>query len=389
MQAYAAKGRKTAEFYSWSLVSGLWAGLPSLPYATHPNPHWASKPPGKGSDGVCDARGSVFVLHGSSTLAWWRYDIPTGTWHVLADVPEGPSGKKVKGGTDLVYLRRADSGYVYCLKGPGCDFLRYDIAQDRWDRLAPLPAGGNGKWLYGSWLCCEHENADVIYAHKAKYHELYRYCPDGDSWSGDLGGMPFVGRSGRKKKSKDGGCAVWAGDDIFALKGGGSQELWRYDPGWGTWQEFGTMPSYGSTGKKRKVKGGAGIVYCPESGLAYALKGNRTRELWRINLAWMVSPGGGSQAAASPRAPARVPGFRLAPNPLCGTRLSVCCDPGTGGPAAVTVLDPLGRVRLRGERTLPHSGRFELDVARLGPGVYLVSLETGGSRQVEKLVIGR
>jgi len=79
--------------------------------------------------------------------------------------------------------------------------------------------------------------------------------------------------AGKSKKSKDGGSAAWFGGSIYALKGGNTQELWRYDPGPDSWHELDTLPLVGSAGRKRKVKAGGGIVAADDA--LYALKGTR------------------------------------------------------------------------------------------------------------------
>jgi hypothetical protein len=111
---FAAKGYKTNDFYAYDLVDTTWWPLSGMPYQIHPL--WASKPPRKGARGVCDGIGAVYATQGNNTLAWWKYVMSADTaggkpWAYLTDVPLGPYRKKIKGGTDLVYVP-GDTGFI-------------------------------------------------------------------------------------------------------------------------------------------------------------------------------------------------------------------------------------------------------------------------------------
>jgi len=91
--------------------------------------------------------------------------------------------------------------------------------------------------------------------------------------------MPFISqKTGRNKKSKDGGDAAFYNGFIYALKGGNTCEFYRYNIATNSWTELDPMPDFGSTGKKRRVKQG-GALACAD-GSFYAFKGGKTREFW-------------------------------------------------------------------------------------------------------------
>ncbi|MEO0074257.1 MAG: hypothetical protein ABIK43_06340, partial [candidate division WOR-3 bacterium] len=273
---YCGKGYKTGDFYSRPVLGHNWAALTPIPNGTE------AKPPYKGAQGVCDGNGSVYATKGNNTVGFWRYDIATMSWSQLASVPLGASGKKVKGGTDMVYVVENDTGYVYLLKGYKTDFFRFNTVTNTWDTLLPeAPVGSKGRWDKGSFLV--YDGTGTIYAHKAKYHELWSFDLATHTWATvPLPGMPLVGRLGKSKKSKDGGCGAWYDGSIYALKGGNTQEFWRFSTGIGLWTELETIPSYGSTGKRKRVKAGGDIVYSTYA--FWALKGNKTLEFWRYGL---------------------------------------------------------------------------------------------------------
>jgi len=85
----------------------------------------------------------------------------------------------------------------------------------------------------------------------------------------------------RNRPVRAGGCLVSTGTGIYALKGGGCAEFFRYEPGIRIWSELAPMPS-GQSGHKPKA--GAAMSWDKENRI-YALKGRNTREFWLYNIA--------------------------------------------------------------------------------------------------------
>jgi hypothetical protein len=274
----------------------------------------------------------------------------------------------------MVYVQEGDTGYAYLLKGYKQDFFRFNTVSGVWDTSLPMaPAGMKPKWDKGSWVV--YDGTQYIYAHKAKYHELWQFDVATHTWgTAALPGMPLAGMMGKSKKSKDGGSAAYYARAIYALKGGNTQEFWKLTlPG--TWTEKETLPAFGSTGKKKRVKAGADIV--PWGGATfYAMKGNKTLECWRY-----VESGLGEAAAVSAvvRAASR-------PGPGGGTTCSQSSItpggslglPGGGvAPAVVRVYDVLGREV------------FASRASRMGlaAGVYLIAGTGRTGTVVRRLVV--
>jgi hypothetical protein len=230
-----------------------------------------------------------------------------------------------------------------------------------------------------------------LLAHKAKYHELHAFDLTAQTWdSTGRTGMPFIGMIGRKKKSKDGGSAAVYDNDIYALKGGNTQEFWYYDPEADTWEELDTMPAFGSAGRKKRVKHGADIVLDPRGGRQafYALKGNKTREMWLWAPGTPAARPARSGVAGLGLQTAGEVGFDLLPNPSYDGRARLRFTLPSAGPARFTVFDVSGRTvatrRTAGTRT----GTVALGLGRLSAGIYLVKLETDGFVLTRKLVVG-
>jgi len=208
--------------------------------------------------------------------------------------------------------------------------------------------------------------------------------------------MPLIGMLGKSKKSKDGGSAERLAngtDALYALKGGNTQEFWKYtlpvDTGVGVWSELDTIKALGSTGKKKKVKGGGDLTVHLVRGSVFALKGNKTNELWEY------TPFGG--LALAPRADrsgvmakqvvSTGYGAALAPNPLADGYATLRYSLPRSGPATLYVYDATGSAVVTKSILAGRSGSTSLDLRNLSAGVYLVKLSTEGYTATHKLVV--
>jgi hypothetical protein len=210
--------------------------------------------------------------------------------------------------------------------------------------------------------------------------------------TGQLAGMPFIGSSGKKKKSKDGGSAASLDDYIYALKGGNTDEFWRYDPELDSWAEYEPMPLLGSSLKSKKVKAGADIVSAGD--YLFALKGNKTLELWRYTPA-LYAPRPtlyarlGVQSGVMHDASGALHVF---PNPLRAGVFNVSFGVGAArmprSGARVSLYDAVGRA-IGTWMFLPQQDRLSLDLNGLSDGVYVMRVDAGNHVAIEKLVIQR
>jgi hypothetical protein len=267
------------------------------------------------------------------------------------------------------------------LKGYKNEFYRYDVGGDSWQTLTPAPAGGNVKWDKGSWLAYDGVNKK-IYAHKAKYHEFYSYNTETDSWSGALTAMPIAGSAG-SKKSKDGGCGAYQSTKVYALKGGGTFEFWRYHIVGDSWGELASMPA-GASGKK--VKAGADIV---STGTAlYATKGNKQNELWTYvpgAFLFGLPERSGVMAGVSG---VRGSAFAIAPNPLASGYGVLRYSLPKARAANLSVFNVAGQ-RVMTQALLGRSGIVNLDLRHVSNGVYLAKLVCDDFACTQKLLVQR
>ncbi len=376
--AYAGKGSKTSEVYRYDAAADSWQPCAPIPDGTE------NKKPGKGAAAAADGAGHVYVTKGNNTSGFYEYDANANAWTRKSDVPVGLSNKKVKGGTDIVWAYEGGNGYAYLLKGYMIELYRYNPANDSWYALTPAPAGASVKWDKGSWLA--YDNGSYIYAHKAKYHEFYRYDVDTDAWSPALTAMPIPGSAGGKK-SKDGGSAAWQDGVIYALKGGGTQEFWQYRIPSGIWTELAGMP-LGI--KKKKVSAGADIAgYC--DGVFLALKGNKTNELWRYVVSpGIVAPAPGQEGVMADGLATGDSRMTIAPNPLTSGFATIRFSGSSFivHRSLLSVYDMSGRC-VRQSAICNRQSAMVLDLRAMPAGVYVVTVEADGFTAAQKLVVQR
>jgi hypothetical protein len=382
---YASKGYKTGDFYSYSVPSGTWTTLTSIPLGSE------GKPPYKGSALCTDGNGHIYLTKGNNTVGFWGYDAnpeASGAWTQLTNVPLGASNKRVKQGANIAWATRNGVGFAYLLKGYRTEFYKYDPVANAWYNLLDAPIGpyNHAKWDDGSWLVADQEDGNILYAFKAKYMEFYRFYCDKDSWSAPLNPMPIPGSAGNKK-AKAGSCAAWYSGKIYAFKGGNTNEFWRYFPESDTWQKQDDIPLWGSTGARKKIKAGAALAGYPGTGI-YAFKGNKSLDFWRYT-PYDVAAGAqpsrdGVTAGATEIGNVS---FAIAPNPLSGGFATVRYNLPNAGLATLNVFDVTGRTVLTQTLAASRTGTASLDLRKLEAGVYLVKVATEGFSTTQKLVV--
>jgi hypothetical protein len=370
---YANKGNKTNDFAKFDPTTDGWTSKKDKPSGRE------AKTNGKGAAIASDGNGMLYSTKGNNTLGFYESNAALDSWVQKPDVPLGVNNKKVKGGTGLAYA----DGAVYVLKGYKNEFYKYNPVDSIWTTLPVAPAGANMKWDKGSWLVSDGQH--TLYAHKAKYHEFYKYDTEMDTWSTVLTPMPIPGKAGNKK-SKDGGSAAWFEDQIYAFKGGNTNEFWRYTPLGDSWREQDSIPKVGTTGKKKKVKAGAGLAGYPGTGV-FGTKGNKCLEFW------LYTPY--PPAMAQPSREGITAGsfdignvsFAIAPNPLSGGFATVRYSLPKAGSATLYVYDVMGRPMLTQAMVAGRTGTASLDLRKLNTGVYLVKVTTEGFSTTQKLVV--
>jgi hypothetical protein len=157
-------------------------------------------------------------------------------------------------------------------------------AGNGWIRRADIPVGGRNKAVKdgGSLASAGRSDSAFIYALKGNGTcEFYRYNAASNTWEAKES-IPAFGSSGKKKAVKKGAALAGTDDAVYAFKGNGTLEFWSYVPGHAPypWVQLADVPA-----GTRMVKQGSGAVVAQtgDTTYLYFLKGSGTNEFYRYN----------------------------------------------------------------------------------------------------------
>jgi hypothetical protein len=191
--------------------------------------------------------------------------------------------------------------------------------------------------------------------------------------------------TGKRKKAKDGSAGVVRDGILYAIKGGNTQEFWRLDIDRGLWSELDTIPAVGSTGRKKRIKGGGDMTF--GCGQLFVLKGGKTLENWAwgpLGQAQGAGPGRRDGLQSDCRLPIGVSGLQAERNPVPVGQARLHYSLPTFGTAWLEVVDASGRVVSR--RLVTGSGG-SVALSGLGRGVYVARLAGPGWSRSLKLTV--
>jgi hypothetical protein len=271
---YALKGNNTRDFYSYDIAFNQWAIKCSVPYYIFDSLRTLKRKVKNGTSAI-SSDSLIFIVKGGVPGELWAYNTNNDSWIQKRPLREA---KNLKLGTGLAYY----NGYIYCLVGGSkyFEFYQYDINHDTWTLLNPAPAGSyNNRYRDGSSIVYGGDNKIYALKGRAHYNEFYVYDILTNSWE-ERESLPFSTRNiHRKYRMTFGGAMCCDGvNTIYAIKGGGRNEFWKYNTIADNWSSLETIPRL----YKRSVpRSGAGITYA--DGRVWLLKGNKTFEFWVYN----------------------------------------------------------------------------------------------------------
>jgi hypothetical protein len=396
---YFLKASKSPDFYAYtpepSPGLGTWEQLTAMPLGDKATGD--GKDPKRGAAIAAYEPKTLYVARGNNTYGFWKFEASADTnetlgWTKLQNIP--PGAKKVKYGTGLAPVTKGGNDYLFCMKGAKTtEFYLFDLTTNAWSTPLKAPATGpSGKIGYKKGSCLAYDGSEWVYVLKGYYGDFFRYNVEMDSWD-DLSQYNYklmLNREGKKKKPKDGAALVYNDDNVYMLKGGNTNEVWRYSVASDSWTQmdetWDILP--GASGKKVK-DGGAMVSF----GLAfYASKGRNTPEFYKHcppTFAIASTPATPTENEGAMGKKLATGEFKLliAPNPAINVT-AVRYNLPVAGPVTFKLYNVTGALVKSYANTTPtKDGVLMLDTKTLPSGVYILRFNSGDIRVTRKLVL--
>jgi hypothetical protein len=387
---FAFKGNNTCEFYRYNTVSNAWLASDSIPLF---NRYTRKKGVKAGGTLARSPDGALFATKGNSTYDFWQLDPNrplAQRWLERADVPSGD--KPVKDGACAVAVRihypdASDTNWVYLLKGSGTyEFYRYNALTDGWQTMTPAPTGSPVR-TFKKGSCLAYDGADTIFGLKGGTQQLFAYSISGRNWVT----RDTLPRGPAKKKTGGGTGIAYADRLLYCLKGNNSDEFWTYECGARVWYQ---AASIGASTKR--VNAGGALVYAESKDACYAFRGNNTLEFWTYGTSADRYPLSADRRPKDVQGTAncglRTAELRIFPNPFSSSfSPAISYSLPVAGNVSLKLYDISGKLvgtLLSGYRPAG-SYSYSLLTAHcsLGSGVYLLKFETEGYATTSKLII--
>jgi hypothetical protein len=230
---FALRGGEMTDFWHYSISHNEWTVLPGAP-----------APVGEGG-GIVEVFSHVFckpgrfyvaALRGGNTTDFWTFNIEQNRWCEWSSTPApvGPGGA-------IAQLQRI--GEIYVLRGNGTtDFWRLKDSQWKALKSTPGPVGAGGGLVginYGT-----RSQKDVLYALQGGGSTaVWKYDVDTDSWThqSDVPGPVGAGGAITSPNFGDEGT-------LSVLQGGGVTSVWSLDIAGNSWKLMADAPGAITTG---------------------------------------------------------------------------------------------------------------------------------------------
>jgi hypothetical protein len=375
---YLLKGSSTCEFYRYDPATGMWLALDEIPRRGRDN-----KPRSVQAGGTLAQVNGKFYATKGGCLEFWEYDpaaAPGYRWTQKADVPAG--NNNLSAGASAIGVNIGPAGHVYLLRASGTfEFYRYDVSNDHWQAMAAAPGQRGEEFKIGSAI--SFDGTDTVFALKGVLDKFYAYAVSTDSWLT----KPDLPLGSRRKQAKGGAAIYNHMRRVYCIKGSNSQEFWVYNCDGDSWTQGSDVPL---GARRSRVQDGGTLVYCRASRYLFCSKGTSS-EFWSFgHLSNVIGPQSSEQVVA-----VQVPGvntYGLATaSALVPGRDRVFYALPKSGNVNLTLYDVTGRVARILVNGWQLAGRHEvsLDAASLAQGVYLLRYAASDCIESRKLIVQR
>lgn len=371
---YAFRGNKSNEFYMYNGTS--WAEKESMQFGKKPNDPLSinKKKVGKGSSLAYDGQNKIYATKGNGTRELWAYNIVSDTWTFNGFVPPE---KGLKGGSSIVFR----NGKIYLLAGGRKyeeeNFFVYDTLTRAWITLSKALMPDAKPYKDGSCIALLN---DTIYALKGSGADNYfsAYNINTNTWSARRA-LPLIHPSiNKQKKVKNGGAMTAGANQIYAIKGGGSNEFWAYSSQTSNWTSKEIIPVLH---EKSFAKAGAALA-CLNNRI-YLLKGNNTDEFWvytapitKTSQAICYTIISSATEEVADITNLSYPTMTINPNPSSRTTICQYSVP-TSGMVSIRLYDASGTMRQNIIDDFHSAGihNIQIQINNLSSGIYFVKYQ--------------
>lgn len=240
---YVMRGYSDKAFWKYDTTRNEWSELSDLPFPAY-----------YGADMVYDGGTHVYVLFGGYSKEFWKYDTATNVWTELPDVLDS-----IWTGASIGF----DGTDVYVVRGTNnSEFWKFDVSENSWLNLTPTPSTVNtgSNIVYG-------QNGYFYLTRGSNSLTYYRYDISGNTWSSMANAPSGYNFNGDQK-------GIYVGGYIYYLRSGNTNDFSRYNIAGNSWDTLEDTPLNANY---------ASLSYNSTDGLIYALRGNGTYDLWKYD----------------------------------------------------------------------------------------------------------
>ncbi len=213
---FAFKGGSTGDFYSYDLMTGRWEIL--RPVTSN---HTFQKPKDGAGLVFSEDYGLVYGIIGNNSYVLLAYNPYQDTWYDVAQLqfPYTYDGKPFRDGASITYY----AGIIYIIKGNRSnEICRYNISQYNWMTPCTIP---NFRIKSGAASTCQ-TSIGAIY--------FFLGGTKSSFWAFNIGNNSFDSLTpiplgyNRKRVKKGSALVATPSDLIYAFKSGNTDEFWAY-----------------------------------------------------------------------------------------------------------------------------------------------------------------
>jgi N-acetylneuraminic acid mutarotase len=368
---YALKGSASNEFYRYDPAVDVWSTMAIVPLGV-------SGYPASTGAALTSVGGKLYATKGTQSPEFYRYDPVVDNWSPLQNVPQA---YQAGAGGSLAGMERGDSSYVWFVQGGSDWFAEYSVSGDSWVGFPMVPGPMSNGFEYGTGMTSN--GALTPYVLLGWYSDAFWSYDFADWYWRSLATLPVASRSGMEISAYKGASLAYAQGAIYALKGGGTSEFWRYNPVTDSWKQLDDIP-VGSFG----ISEGGAMAYCPGDSALYVLQGGRTLNFYRYDLSGLYYPAGPSVRAPSPGTRQASPIEQNTPR-LSRDLATISYATTATCRVSLSLYDVAGKLRRRMPEIEVSAGKHEASVSTQGlrPGVYVIRLVAGTLTGAAKVVL--